>query len=967
MFIILTMVFGIIQVWFNYQKNSELIKESSVVQYEHVMQRAFNNFSSKYHLAANSVQIMAQSELPLANTLEKRLKFIPLLRTILLGNDAISGFEVGYKNGDFFIMRVIDSEYMRKQFNAPENTAYSVDDLKAPSNPELKGSIRIYYDKQLRELARVTLKGMTYDSRNRPWYKLALKTDGYATTKPYLYYFVKKIGLTITQQSNVEGVVIAADIELDDISAILKENIMSPSSELVLFTANGKVIAYKDPEKLIIKDPQGDDKIATIADLQSDVLRENHQLIQAREQKINFEYLNQHWGGAIRRFDIHKDLKIFFAFIGPDNELFSKAIDIRWDSSLIAIILMIIAIPITSYSAYLISKPIRQLILQTRKIRQFDFSSNPMELSIISEIAILSQDMDDMKLTVAHFLSMITALAEEKNLDSLLSTITQQTLDVSRADAAVLFLLNESGAQLDPVSVKFSTDIEDEVALISLQVEDHQSFIVEAIQQGSPKVYQFNKSDNLTKNTLKPFFEKLKAENLQILTLPLTNRSGISEGILCVINDSANDSSDDLANEDRISFMQTLSGFAAVSMESRRLLKAQEDLVASIIQLIAGAIDAKSRYTAGHCQRVPEITTMLAKEACKQSEGEFKDFSLTKDEWVELEIAAWLHDCGKITTPEYVVDKATKLETIYDRIHEIRMRFEVLKCAAEIEYWKALAVGEDSNASKRILQEKISIIDDDFSFVARCNIGGEFMSNADVQRIQKISSLTWKRTLSDRVGISWEENARKMTTQEPMLPIMESLLADKKEHIIARHPKDVLAHDNQWGFNMECPEYQYNRGEIYNLSISRGTLNMEERYKINEHMVQTIIMLDSLKLPVMLGNVTEIAGGHHEKMDGTGFPKRLKREEMSVPARVMAIADIFEALTAADRPYKKAKKLSEAIKIMSFMRNDNHIDSALFDLFLKSGVHLEYARKHLSPDQLDDFDVADYLSVVDLK
>jgi HD-GYP domain-containing protein (c-di-GMP phosphodiesterase class II) len=962
MFILLTMTLGAIQIWFNYHKNSELIKQSSILQYENVMQRAAMDLSAKYTLAANSVAIMAKSELALAKNLPERLKFIPVLSTILQGNKAVSGFEVGYKNGDFFIIRVIDSDYMRKQFNAPINTAFLVDDLKAPDNPATKMNIRVYYDKYLHELKREILEGMTYDPRVRPWYKLALRTKGYATTQPYLYYFVKKVGLSITQQSKVDGVVIAADIELDDISSILKENIITPSSELVLLSEKGKVIAYKDPNKLITQNSQGIDEIASISDLQSQVLKSNKDLFQAKEHQINFEFLNQHWGGVVKKFDIHTDFKIFFAFIAPDDELFSKAIEIRWQSSFIALMLMLLAVPITAYCAYLISKPIRRLTLQTQKIRQFDFSSDKMASSIISEISILSKNMDDMKLTIDHFLTMINALASDKNLGSLLNTITQQTLDVSRADAVVLFMLNEERDQLVPVSVKLTTQIESDISLSPHLVSNNKSFLVNAFQQSLPQVQRFYKKKDGYKDALKPFFEKLTTENLQILTLPLTDRSGVTEGIICVVNNFDNEETDDLANQDRISFMQALSGFALVSMEGRHLLKSQVDLVASIIQLIAGSIDAKSHYTAGHCKRVPELTTLLTQEVCKQTEGEFKEFTLTKEQWAELDIASWMHDCGKISTPEFVVDKATKLETIYDRIHEIRMRFEVLKCNAETEYWQSIATGEDSLKAQDVLNQKRLTLDDDFAFVAASNVGGEFMSQSDMQRIQDISLLTWKRTLSDRMGISWEETNRKEKTAEPKLPIMESILADKIEHIIERHPKDVLNKDNQWGFNMHSPEHQYNRGEIYNLCISKGTLNAEERYKINEHMVQTIVMLDALKLPTMLRNVAEIAGGHHEKMDGTGFPKGLKREEMSIPARIMAIADIFEALTAADRPYKKAKRLSETIKIMHHMKRDNHIDGPLFDIFLRSGIYLQYAEKYLSGEQMDYVDINVYLN-----
>ena len=310
----------------------------------------------------------------------------------------------------------------------------------------------------------------------------------------------------------------------------------------------------------------------------------------------------------------------------------------------------------------------------------------------------------------------------------------------------------------------------------------------------------------------------------------------------------------------------------------------------------------------------------------------------------------------RVTTPEYVVDKATKLETLNNRIHEIRTRFEVLKRDAWIDYWRALALGGDEQPLAAEREARLLALDDDFAFVARCNMGTEFMAEADQQRLQRIAQRTWSRTLDDRLGVSWEENQRQERTPAPSLPVLEPLLADKPEHLLERSATEVMAADNPWGFKLQVPSHKYNRGELYNLSIARGTLTAEERYVINHHIVQTIIMLEHLPFPSHLQNVAEIAGGHHEKMDGTGYPKQLKREQMSLPARMMAIADIFEALTAADRPYKKGKTLSEALNIMAMMCRDAHIDPELFELFIQQRIYQRYAERFLTPQQVDPVD-----------
>ena len=397
-----------------------------------------------------------------------------------------------------------------------------------------------------------------------------------------------------------------------------------------------------------------------------------------------------------------------------------------------------------------------------------------------------------------------------------------------------------------------------------------------------------------------------------------------------------------------------------------RLIQAKQEIEAlftAVTELLAGAIDAKSPYTGGHCKRVPEIARLIAVAAHNSDKELFADFKMDSEEkWREFNVAAWLHDCGKVTIPEYVIDKATKLETIYNRIHEIRMRFEVLLRDARIDvYRKHLVADIDKKTLCAELENTEKAIIEDFTFVARCNIGGEFMADENIKRLEQIAARTWVRHLDDRIGISQEEAALKNATPAPKLPVLEQVLADKPEHNIPRAQPDHFD-GNPYGFKMDVPKDQYNLGELYNLGIRKGTLSPEDRFKINEHIIQTIIMLKKLPFPENMKDVTEIAGAHHETMIGTGYPRKLKKEEMSVPARIMAIADIFEALTAADRPYKKAKSLNDALKIMSFMRNDQHIDADLFDLFLESRVFKTYAEQFMDPKQIDEVNIETYRS-----
>ena len=390
--------------------------------------------------------------------------------------------------------------------------------------------------------------------------------------------------------------------------------------------------------------------------------------------------------------------------------------------------------------------------------------------------------------------------------------------------------------------------------------------------------------------------------------------------------------------------------------EVEKLQEAQKNLLESFIKLIASAIDTKSPYTGGHCERVPELAIELAK---KVSEDESIDYELKNEK--ELEYASWLHDCGKIVTPEYVMDKATKLETIYNRIHEIRMRFEVLYRDVKIKALEKILSGEDKEEVEKWQKEEFDRLTKEWEFIARVNVGGEFLSDEDIEKLYNIGSQEWIRYFDDTIGLSWAEKNRKEITNTPAV---EKLLANKKEHLIPRE-KELAEMYKRHKFTVKIPELENNLGEIYNLSIKRGTLNNEEFFRIQEHIMMTIDMLESLPFPENLKNVPLIAGTHHEKLDGSGYPRGLKDDEIPIEGKMLAIADVFEALTSHDRPYKTPKKLSEAIKILFFMAKDRHIDKDLLKIFLKSGLYLEYAKSHLLPEQIDEVNINDILNKLD--
>ncbi len=569
------------------------------------------------------------------------------------------------------------------------------------------------------------------------------------------------------------------------------------------------------------------------------------------------------------------------------------------------------------------------------------------------------------------------ALSAERDTNRLMERILLEAKDICNADGGTLYLRTEDDTlkfeimRTDSLNIALGGTTGKEITFPPLRMydpetgEENRKNVASwaAISGKSVNIPDAYEAEDFDFSGTKKFDEGMGYRSKSFLTVPLTNSQDEIIGVLQLLNAKDAASGETIAfGKDIQPLVEALASQAAVALDNQQLLEAQKKLLDSFIELIASAIDAKSPYTGGHCQRVPELTKMLAKAACESTEGLYKDFDLTDDQWYELHISAWLHDCGKVTTPEYVVDKSTKLETIYDRIHEIRTRFEVVKRDATITYLKAIIDGGDPDKLRGELEERLAKLDDDYAFIAESNLGGEFMAPERVERVKEIASIQWARTLDDRIGISFEELKRKQRTEAPELPVMENLLANREDHIVYREtPAVAAANDNPYGFKLDVPQHKFNMGEVSNLCIGRGTLTEEERFIINDHIVQTIIMLEQLPFPKHLKRVPEFAGGHHEKMDGTGYPKKLNKDDMSVPARIMAIADIFEALTAADRPYKPPKKLSDSIKIMSFMKKDAHIDGDLFELFLRSGVYKDYAERFLDPSQIDEVDISQYL------
>lgn len=533
--------------------------------------------------------------------------------------------------------------------------------------------------------------------------------------------------------------------------------------------------------------------------------------------------------------------------------------------------------------------------------------------------------VDDLLKRLEQLNQVGVSLSRERDINCLLESILLAAKSITHADGGTLYRMVDGDKALrfeilrtdslniamggtSGVPIKFP-----DLPLTNEQGAPNDSLVAAyaAIHGQTVNIRDAYTEPNFDFSGTRKFDERTGYRSQSFLAVPMKDHEGEIIGVLQLINAKAqtNGAVVTFSASDQ-SLAESLASQAAIALTNRLLMTQLEELFESFISLINLAIDEKSPYTGGHCQRVPALTMMLAEAVNETTDGPLASFSMTDRDRYELKIAGLLHDCGKVTTPVHVVDKATKLQTLFDRIELLDTRFEVLKRDREIEALRlqlALRPVQDEKSEAKIstkAREKIDALDAERDFLRSVNQGGEAMADSAIMRVRDI------------------------------------------------------AHAHTWR-NVDGIETEFlTSDELENLTIRAGTLTQEERNTINHHIVATIKMLEQLPWPKHLRNVPEYAGGHHERMDGKGYPKGLTREQMSVQARSMGIADIFEALTAKDRPYKPGMKLSQAMGIMHRFKASGHIDPDLFDVFVNKGVYKAYAEKFLDPWQIDEVNQA---------
>ncbi|SAI12750.1 metal-dependent phosphohydrolase [Bordetella ansorpii] len=948
-----------VMIVFSMSKLRNLSEDSASTVFSLIAQRNADQLQAVLANAADVVdaQSILLPQQVLADGRINETTLVPALTASLRAHPRIYSLYYGFGNGAFLqVIGVRGDTRIADRIHAPAGTYYAVRLI----DPTERTETYRFLANNEKELGTL-VNPATYVPSSRPWYDSALATSGVHITDPYVYDSLQGLGLTLSRALREGNGVFGADVSLGDLESFAADSLEGRDGGILITDDRGRVLAthasrnFNAPQ---IEATQLASRTTNPLFLQAaQLLRQNG------TQIINVDGADLAY--ASRSVAITPRTAIHVVAFAPMN-LYTGSVDTARNGLLLyGIAILALCLPLTYLVARRISGALERLAAEAERIQRLDFGGERTVHSIFHEIDLLgraqhtmktairqrTQALDDARVNLQRLLDSGMQLASRRSRDTVLSQILESACQLGHAHAGQFWLC------IRP----------DTLQLAAHAFEDNHDWPTPALHVSSedtpldPCVWALTHKRPLRLDSSVHEFD-LGVQRLlpggepsALLAVPVLARGDKPLGVLVLSGHG-----DVNFDAETVRYAQTLAAQAGIALENLNLIASQRELMDSMLKLIAGAIDAKSAYTGAHCARVPELARMLAEEACEVKSGPLADFRFeTDDEWREFRIGTWLHDCGKVTTPEHVVDKATKLETIYNRIHEIRTRFEVLLRDAEIQRLQSLLSGTDASGAQRDYETLRAQLHEDYAFIAQCNIGGEAMAPGTAERLRQIGERTWLRYFDDRIGLSYAEQDRMAELPVPELPVREHLLADRPEHVVPR--TDRNRYDERYGFRMEVPKDLYNFGELHNLTIERGTLTPEERFKINEHIIQTIVMLDQLPLPPNLQRVPEYAGTHHETLTGTGYPRRLRADQLSIPARIMAIADIFEALTSSDRPYKKAKPLSEAVHILAGFRDRGHIDGDLFKLFLTSGVFQRYAETYLAAQQIDEVDVASYL------
>jgi HD-GYP domain-containing protein (c-di-GMP phosphodiesterase class II) len=895
-------------IYLNYQNRLEYATTQALNNHQQALKDVLTRIRSDYsneHKVINSLIYRYQAKQALLKEFPSLL--LRELSMFLHSDEHADAIMIVTADNTLWALHQIKSAEKKGLFGAPHNAYFLLQ--KINDNKE----VRYFYDQALTLIEKQALPA-TLNIEERPWYQQAKTAHKVTVVEPYLDNFRNEKVFSMVKQVNQLTVNLALNSQA--LSESMRHDALKFNTWLFLINSQNKLLALQDGQNIQLSNQQ-------IAPWQMWLAHSAAQVRSSDSHSLTkIQTKNQSWYISASEINNEEGSNIMLVAATEAEDILAPIYAQLYQWLFISIGLCLLELPLSYFVAHLMTRPIRQVNKYASQLANFEAPKKSTRYAQVAEIEELAHSLELLHSNLVEFFSLLETLSKEQNLQHLIDKIAIKSMQMMHADGCLILLTKSQ-----TLVAEFLQYHKQKFTLDNLPTIDWHALYTSC---DTTKINQLPK-------TLQTLFSQADSECYQVL-VPLKNRKQQVIGLQIYFYPVR-------MPQEHISLKlaEQVAAFFGVAIEGRKLVNRQEKLLDSFIQVITGAIDTKSHYTGKHCQRVPELATQIA-EAASQS-TQFPDFHFDESARRQLSIAAWLHDCGKVTTPEYIVDKATRLETIYNRIHEIRTRFEVVKRDLEIDALKEILAGADKSEVNAKLIKQIKQLESDFAHVAYCN-SAEFVSDSDKNKLHEIAQLNWQPYFNERLGLSQEELTQ--YTDYPEVSEL-SILTDKPSHLL--YNQNLRCDSTK--YNLQQPELRNNLGELYNLSVSAGTINSEERYAINHHIIQTIEILEKLPFPKHLSRVPEIAGAHHEKLNGNGYPKGLFGEQISFEARILAIADIFEALTASDRPYKKAKTLPQAIGIMQQLASKGELDQDLLNFFIAEKIPEHYGRVHLKAEQLN--------------
>ena len=499
------------------------------------------------------------------------------------------------------------------------------------------------------------------------------------------------------------------------------------------------------------------------------------------------------------------------------------------------------------------------------------------------------------------------ALSGVYDLNALLEMIVDQARSFTNADAGTLYIVEDETlrfqiVQNDSLKIFMGGKTGETIPFPPVELKESNVSAFVALKGKSVNIPDVYDTDLFDFTGPKKFDQSTGYRSKSMLVVPMKNHDNDVIGVLQLLNATNPVNNEVIAfSQDYENLSESLASQAAVSITNAKLISNMTELFEAFVKVMATAIDEKSPVTGGHIRRVADLTLTMAEVIHNHDEGAFKDRKFSPDQMYELRIAAYMHDIGKVTSPVEIVEKAKKLQTIFDRIHYIRLRMDYIiqkvKLEGQQKKIELLERKADLAEIKKVelkSEKQIQEMEDIRLFINKCNEPGEFLEDETLDKLKEISL----RTYLDNEG-----------QQQPFIT----------------------------------------EDELLNLSIRRGSITDAERKKMQDHAAVTLKMLKQIPFTKKLKNIPSFAGAHHEFINGKGYPLGLKGDEIPFEGKLMAVTDIAEALTASDRPYKKAMPLETVYRILRSMAKNGELDNDMVELFINEEIYKTYQEKHESP------------------